>query len=223
MQAPNASRCGFATLPFRLVNSAAYRFSISAHRIVCAFFTQRLFFLQIQAHRLLEIRKTDLTIAVPIHTCLQVQGFCTFFIVFLALMIAHFAEFCLILSSLQQLFWKHYIGEALREILPETLRPGFDTKTKTLALADGHGEESRWQKSGKLRAKALSAKIISIGLSLPAAFLLQQDEATGYYVGRIAPNLRRKNYCVRCGTILPDTVIWKHFPMTEGLARWRTV
>ena len=41
MQAPSARRSGFATFPLRLVNSAAYRFSISGHGIVWAFPTQR--------------------------------------------------------------------------------------------------------------------------------------------------------------------------------------
>ena len=84
-----------------------------------------------------------------------------------------------------------FLGTALRKALPQTIRLGFDTKTKTLALADGHGEGCRWQKSGKLRARTLSTKIVSLGLSLPVAFLLERDETSGYYVGRIAPDLRR--------------------------------
>lgn len=83
------------------------------------------------------------------------------------------------------------MGEALRKALPQTIRLGFDARTKTLAIADGYGEGSRWQKSGKLRARNLSAKVASMGLSLPVAFLFQRDEASGYYIGRIMPNLRR--------------------------------
>ena len=41
IQAPRARRSGLATLPLRLVNRAAYRFSISSQGIVCAFFTHR--------------------------------------------------------------------------------------------------------------------------------------------------------------------------------------
>lgn len=84
-----------------------------------------------------------------------------------------------------------FLGKALRKLLPQTVRLGFDPKTKTLAIADGHGEGCRWQKSGKLRAQTLSTKIASLGLSLPVAFLFQRDEASGYYIGRIAPDLRR--------------------------------
>jgi len=43
MHAPSAKRSGLAAFPFLLVNKDAYRFSISGHGMVCAFFTQRLF------------------------------------------------------------------------------------------------------------------------------------------------------------------------------------
>lgn len=39
VQAPSTKCSDFATFPLRLVNSAACRFSISCHEIVCAFLT----------------------------------------------------------------------------------------------------------------------------------------------------------------------------------------
>ena len=67
MQAPKARRSGLATLPFRFVNRAAQRFSISGQGIRLGFLYPTVAFLQIHAHRLFEIRQADLAIAVTIH------------------------------------------------------------------------------------------------------------------------------------------------------------
>ena len=56
-----------------------------------------------------------------------------------------------------------------------------------LAIADGHGAGINLPKYGVLSAQALSAQIAATGLRLPVTFLLMQDRATGFFLGRILP------------------------------------
>lgn len=81
------------------------------------------------------------------------------------------------------------LGEELRKKLPQTIRLGFDTKNRILAIADGHGHGIDWPKSGSLNATALCAEIHSTGIKLPVVFAFERDSATGFFLGRILPNL----------------------------------
>ena len=83
------------------------------------------------------------------------------------------------------------IGKCLRAALPPSIRLGFDVKRKVLAMADGRGAGIDVPKYGVLSAQALSARITSTGLRLPVSFLLERDEATGLFLGRVLPRRRR--------------------------------
>ena len=84
------------------------------------------------------------------------------------------------------------LGEELRKKLPPTIRLGFDTKNRVLAIADGYGNGIDWPKSGNLNAKALCNQIYSTGINLPVIFTFERDPATGFFLGRILPNLETK-------------------------------
>ena len=62
------------------------------------------------------------------------------------------------------------LGEELRKKVPQTIRIGFDTKNRILAIADGHGNGITWPKSGNLNAKALCNEVYSAGIKLPVIF-----------------------------------------------------
>lgn len=81
------------------------------------------------------------------------------------------------------------LGEELRKKLPPTIRLGFDTKNRILAIADGHGNGIGWPKSGSLNAKALCNEVCSAGIKLPVIFAFERDSATGFFLGKILPNL----------------------------------
>lgn len=83
------------------------------------------------------------------------------------------------------------LGRTLRSVLPRFIRVGFDTNAMVLAIADGHGTGIDCPACGILTAQALSAQIAAVGLHLPVAFDLEQDEHTGYLLGRIIPCRRR--------------------------------
>lgn len=79
------------------------------------------------------------------------------------------------------------LGTALRHQLPPTIRIGFDAKTKTLAIADGHGAGIRPNQNGSLSARALSRQITADGLRLPVQFEFHRDERTRFLLGSIVP------------------------------------
>lgn len=82
------------------------------------------------------------------------------------------------------------LGKNLRQALPADIRLGFDYKTKTVILADGHGGGIDWPKCGILAASRLSSVIARTGLTLPVAFQMDYDAATARWLGR--PVLRRQ-------------------------------
>ena len=81
------------------------------------------------------------------------------------------------------------LGEELRKKVPQTIRIGFDTKNRILAIADGHGNGITWPKSGNLNAKALCNEVYSAGIKLPVIFDFERDPETGFYLGKILLNL----------------------------------
>ena len=81
------------------------------------------------------------------------------------------------------------LGEELRKKVPQTIRIGFDTKNRILAIADGHGSGITWPKSGNLNAKALCNEVYSAGIKLPVIFDFERDPETGFYLGKILLNL----------------------------------
>lgn len=81
------------------------------------------------------------------------------------------------------------LGRGICAVLPPWIRVGFDTGTKTLAVADGHGAGIDWPVNGVVSALRLSREISGTGLTLPVSFLLERDEASGYWLGQ--PVLRR--------------------------------
>lgn len=81
------------------------------------------------------------------------------------------------------------LGEELRKRLPPTIRLGFDTKNRILAIGDGYGKGIDWPKTGHINAQALCNEIRSTGIKLPVIFTFEKDSATGFFLGRIAPNL----------------------------------
>ena len=85
------------------------------------------------------------------------------------------------------------LGKNLRGVLPEFIQVGFDAEQKVLALADGRGTGICLPKCGVLGAQALSSRIAAAGLRLPVSFRLVQDDATGFFLGRILPRRRAKS------------------------------
>ena len=83
------------------------------------------------------------------------------------------------------------LGRTLRSKLPRFIQVGFDTAAMVLAIADGHGAGIDCPACGVLTAQALSEQITAAGLHLPVAFALEQDEHTGYLLGRIIPRRKR--------------------------------
>lgn len=81
------------------------------------------------------------------------------------------------------------LGEELRKKVPQTIRIGFDTKNRILAIADGHGNGITWPKSGNLNAKALCNEVYSAGIKLPVIFDFEPDPEIGFYLGKILLNL----------------------------------
>ena len=77
------------------------------------------------------------------------------------------------------------LGKILRAALPAYVQIGYDTRTRTLAIADGHGFGIDLPQCGMLSAQALSVQLVASGLRLPVSFLLTKDEQTGYYLGRV--------------------------------------
>lgn len=82
------------------------------------------------------------------------------------------------------------LGEELRRKLPEAIFLGFDVKKRTLAIADGHGAGIALPKSGSLNARALCTQVRSTGLKLPTIFEFEKDAESGFFLGRILPNLK---------------------------------
>lgn len=79
------------------------------------------------------------------------------------------------------------LGKGLRQLLPSSIRVGFDSRIKVLAIADGRGEGMNCPACGIVTAQALSAQITSTGLHLPVSFVLLRDEGTGFFLGKIVP------------------------------------
>jgi len=82
------------------------------------------------------------------------------------------------------------LGEELRKKLPAAIRLGFDSKNRTLAIADGDGADIEWPKSGAVNAKALCTLVCSTGLKLPVVFELEKDVKSGLFLGKILPGLK---------------------------------
>ena len=81
------------------------------------------------------------------------------------------------------------LGEELRKRLPPTIRLGFDIKNRILAIGDGYGKGIDWPKTGHINAQALCNEICSTGIKLPVIFTFAKDSSTGFFLGRISPNL----------------------------------
>lgn len=79
------------------------------------------------------------------------------------------------------------LGEELRKKLPEDILVGFDTDSRTLAIASGHGSGIPLPKNGVLNMAAMCRQIARIGMELPLVFEFERDPATGFYLGHIVP------------------------------------
>lgn len=79
------------------------------------------------------------------------------------------------------------LGMGLRQALPSSIRVGFDSRQKVLAIADGHGAGARLTKCGVVGARALSTQVLSTGLRLPLSFRFVRDEGTGFFLGKVFP------------------------------------
>lgn len=88
---------------------------------------------------------------------------------------------------------KLHLGEELRRKLPPTIRVGFDTKNRILAIADGDGNGIAWPKSGGLNAKALCDEVRATGIKLPVIFTFEKDLQTGFFIGKIIPKLESQS------------------------------
>ena len=80
------------------------------------------------------------------------------------------------------------LREELQKRLPPTIRLGFDTKNRLLAISDGYGKEIDWPKTGHINAQALCNEIRSTGIRLPVIFPFAKDSSTGFFLGKISPN-----------------------------------
>lgn len=85
------------------------------------------------------------------------------------------------------------LGEELRKKVPQTIRIGFNTRNRILAIADGHGSGITYPKSGNLNAKALCNEVYSAGIKLPVIFDFERDPETGFYLGKILMNVESEN------------------------------
>lgn len=79
------------------------------------------------------------------------------------------------------------LGRALKAVLPQFIRIGFDAKACVLAIADGGGEGINCPDCGVLNAQSLSEQIVSTGLQLPVSFRVVKDVYTGYFLGEVIP------------------------------------
>jgi len=106
---------------------------------------------------------------------------------------------------------KLHLGQSLRSVLPPYILIGFDAERRVLAIADGHGQGSQWNKAGIVAAQDLSCQITSLGLELPLVFQITRDAATGYFLGHIILRLRR-TAGRRCAEFDPDQalIIYQH-------------
>lgn len=57
----------------------------------------------------------------------------------------------------------------------------------------GYGKGIDWPKTGHINAQALCNEIHSTGIKLPGIFTFEKDSITGFFLGRIAPNLEPKS------------------------------
>ena len=84
------------------------------------------------------------------------------------------------------------LGMGLRQALPSSIRVGFDSRQKVLAIADGHGAGARLTKCGVVGARALSTQVLSTGLRLPLSFRFVRDEGDRLFPGQgLPPQARR--------------------------------